>query len=89
MIAPPFYITLLDLFGPVRSYVPSYERQTRTRNSLESKLHIMAAVCVTTKLVNLQVLEEKSAAGIVDGFTRLSCEVGIPSKVHVDQDSGA
>ena len=89
MVAPPFYITMLDLFGPVSSYVPGYERQTRARNSLKSKLYIMTAVCVTTKLVNLQVLEEKSAAGIVDGFTRLSCEVGIPSKVHVDQDSGA
>ena len=89
IIAPSFYITMLDLFAPVKSYVPGYERETRTRTCLESKLHIMVAVCVTTKIVNLQVLEAKSAAAIMDGFTRLSCEVGIPSMVHVDQDSGA
>ena len=89
MIAPPFYITMVDLFGPVKSYVPGYERETRNRPALESKLHIMAAVCVTTKIVNLQVLDDKSAASIIDGFTRLCCEVGIPSMVHVDQDSGA
>ena len=89
MIAPPFYITMLDLFGPVSSYVPGYEKETRTRSSLDSKLYIMVAVCVTTKLVNLQAMEKKSTSAMADAFTRLSCEVGIPSMVHVDQDSGA
>ena len=89
VIAPPFYVTMLDLCGPVKSYVPAYERETRHRAALESKLNIMVAVCVTTKIVNLQVLEAKTADAIIDGFTRLSAEVGIPSKVHVDQESGA
>ena len=89
MVAPPFYVTMIDLFGPLKSYVPGYERETRNRPALESKLHVMVAVCVTTKIVNLQVLEGKSAAAIIDGFTKLSCEVGVPSMVHVDQDSGA
>ena len=88
MIAPPFYVSMMDLFGPVKSYVPGYERETRRRNSLDSKLYVMVAVCVTTKLVNLQVIENKSAGGIIDGFTRFSCEVGVPSIVHIDQDSG-
>ena len=79
MIALPFYITMLDLFGPVKSYVPGYERETRNRTSLDSKMYIMVAVCVTTKIVNLQAIEKKSAAAIIDGFTRLSCEVGINS----------
>ena len=47
----------------------------------------MAAVCPTTRLVNLQVLESTKAAGWADAFTRLSCEVGIPSHVFIDQDS--
>ena len=89
MIAPPFYVTMVDLFGPLKSYVPGYEKETRNRTALESKLHILVAVCITTKIVNLQVLEAKSAAAITDGFTRLSAEVGIPTMVHVDQDSGA
>ena len=38
--------------------------------------------------MNLQVIETKSAEGIIDGITRLSCEIGVPSLMLVDQDSG-
>ena len=89
MVAPPFYITMIDLFGPMRSFVPGFERNTRGRRELETKLYIMVGVCITTKIVNLQALEDKSAPAIIDGFTRLSAEVGIPTMVHIDQDSGA
>ena len=89
VLAPPFYITMLDLFGPVESYVPGFERHTRNRQVLESKMHIMVAVCVTTKIVNLQMLEGRKTHEIMDGFTRLCAEVGVPSMVHVDQESGA
>ena len=89
VIAPPFFITMMDLFGPLRSFVPGFERVTRARRELESKVHILVGVCVTTRIVNLQALEGKDSAAIIDGFTRLSSEVGIPTKVLVDQDSGA
>ena len=88
-IAPPFYICMVDLFGPVRSYVPGFERATRARRELEYKVQILVGVCVTTRVVNLQALEGKDAAAIIEGFTRLCSEVGIPTKVLVDQDSGA
>jgi len=89
MLAPPFHIAMLDLFGPVQSYVPGFERNTRNRRVLESQMYVMTTVCVTTRLVNLQILEGKKAHNIMDGFTRLCAEVGVPSIVHVDQDSGA
>lgn len=89
VLAPPFFITMLDLFGPVESYVPGFERNTRNRKVLESKAYIMVAVCVTTKIVNLQVLEGRKTYEIIEGFTRLCAEVGVPSKVHVDEESGA
>ena len=89
MIAPPFYVTMVDLYGPVQSYVPGFERHTRNRQVLETKLYVLVAVCITTRIVNLQAIEGKSAPAIIDGFTRLCCEVGIPSMVHVDQDTGA
>ena len=89
MIAPPFYVIMVDLFGPLRSFVPGFERATRNRRELESKVHIMVSVCVTTRAVNLQALEGKDASSIIDGFTRLCSEVGVPTKVLVDQDSGA
>ena len=89
VIAPAFFITMVDLFGPMRSFVPGHEKATRARRELESKVHILVSVCITTKAVNLQALEGKDAPAIIDGFTRLSSEVGIPSRVHVDLDSGA
>ena len=89
MLAPPFHIAMLDLFGPVQSYVPGFERNTRNRRALESQMYVMTTVCVTTRLVNLQILEGKKAHNIMDGFTRLCAEVGVPLIVHVDQDSGA
>ena len=89
ILAPPFFVTMMDLFGPFRSFVPGFERATRGRRELESKVHILASVCVTTRAVNLQALEGKDSVAIAEGFTRLSSEVGIPTKVLVDQDSGA
>ena len=88
MVAPPFHSAMLDLFGPVESYVPGFERNTRNRKVLQSQMYVMVSVCITTKIVNLQILEGKKAHNIIDGFTRLSAEVGVPSVMHVDQDSG-
>ena len=85
-LAPPFWMIQVDLFGPMNVFVPGFERNTRNRQVLEAKCWVMTAVCPTTRLVNLQVLESTKAAGWIDGFTRLCCEVGIPSHVYVDQD---
>ena len=89
VLAPPFHVTMLDLCGPMRAYVPGFERETRNRRAIDYKLYIMVCVCVTTKIINLQVLEGKSADSIIEGFSRLCAEVGVPNMVHVDLDSGA
>ena len=86
-LAPPCWMIQVDLFGPIMVKVPGFERQTRNRRVLEAECHIMTAVCPTTRLVNLQVLETTKSAGWIDAFTRLSCEVGVPSHVFMDQDS--
>ena len=86
-LAPPFWSMQVDLFGPIAVKVPGFERQTRNRRVLEADCHIMTAVCPTTRLVNLQVLESVKTAGWIDGFTRLCCEVGVPSFIFMDQDS--
>ena len=85
-IAPPFWFCQMDLFGPVDVFVPGFERETRNRRVLKSKCWIMVSVCPTTKLVNIQVVEQSSAAGIVSGVIRLGCEVGLPAKMFIDQD---
>ena len=86
-IAPPFWMCQVDLFGPIIVVVPGFEKATRNRRVLEAKCWVMAVVCPTTRLVNLQVLESSKSAGWLDAFTRLSCEVGCPSHVFCDQDS--
>ena len=37
--------------------------------------------------MNLQVIEKCDSSGIIDGVTRLSCEVGIPKFLFIDQDA--
>ena len=63
-IAPPFWVCMGDLFGPVDVYVPGFERNTRNRKVLEAKVYIATFVCPTTKVVNAQVIETKSVEGI-------------------------
>ena len=87
LIAPPFWMCQCDLFGPITVVVPGFERATRNRRVLEAKCWVMAVVCPTTRLVNLQVLESSKASGWIDAFTRLACEVGCPTHVFCDQDS--
>ena len=88
VIAPPFYIAMCDIYGPCHIYVPGHAMKTRHRAVVEAKCYVLVVVCPVTKLVNLQVLEAKSADGVIDGVTRLCCEVGVPSTMLVDQDSG-
>lgn len=85
-LAPPFWACQVDLFGPITVVVPGFERATRNRRVLEAKCWVMTAVCPTTRLVNLQTMESSKAAGWIDAFTRLSCEVGCPSMVFCDRD---
>ena len=88
MIAPAFWVTMCDIFGPCNIFVPGHSMSTRGRQPIDVKCYVLVFVCPTTKLTNLQVIEGKSADAVMDGVTRLGCEVGIPSFVLVDQDSG-
>ena len=86
-LAPAFWMTQVDIWGPATVYVPGRERNTRSSKSLSSKVWVLVSVCVLTKLVNMQVVETHCAKGLSDGLTRLICEVGTPSRLLVDQDS--
>ena len=50
-IAPAFYASQADLFGPISVFVPGYERQTRNRSALTSKVWVMVFTCPVTRLV--------------------------------------
>ena len=86
-LAQACWMVQADLFGPITVFVPGFERNTRNRQVLQAKCWVLTAVCPTTRLVNLQTMESSKAAGWLDAFTRLACEVGTPKHVFVDQDS--
>ena len=87
LIAPPFYACQIDLFGPLRSFVPGFEKETRAVKAKESKIWIFVAVCIVTGNVNLQVCEMRDTCSMLEAFIRLSCECGYPKYVCCDQES--
>ena len=82
-VAPAFWITMCDIFGPCQIYVPGHSMVSRTKKAITVQCYVLVFVCPTTKAINLQVIESKAADGIVDGVTRLSCEVGVPNYLLV------
>ena len=88
VIAPPFWITMMDMFGPCYVYLPGHSMYTRSKKVIEVQVWVLVFACPTTKMVNLKVIEGKSADAVVEGVTRLCCEQGgVPNYVLVDQDS--
>ena len=87
IIASPFYVSMCDPYGPCHVYVPGHAMKTRHKAVVEAKCYVLVSVCPVTKLVNLQIIEGKSADAIVDGVIRLCCEVGVPSLMLVDKES--
>ena len=86
-VSPPFWVSQADIFGPIHVFVPGFERKTRNRQVVEAKTWVLVFVCPVTRLINLQVIEKSDSSGIVEGLTRLSCEVGVPKVILIDQDS--
>ena len=86
-IAPPFYATQADLFGPITVYAPGAARDLRGRPAKACKVWTLVFACPVTRLVNCQVVELSDHTGILDGLTRLAAEVGFPKYLMIDQDS--
>ena len=79
-IAPAFYITQVDLAGPVLAY-SSFHRRTTV------KLWMAVFCCSTTSTVSIKMMEDYSASAFVRAFIRLSCEVGYPKYLLSDAGS--
>ena len=86
-VAPAFWISQMDIWGPITVFVPGREKNTRNSPALTAKIWIQVTVCVITKNVNLQVVEGHDARSLGEGITRLICEVGTPARLCIDQDS--
>merc|ERR1719233_2627379 len=89
-ISPVFFYTLVDLWGPLTSYVPGYEKLGVTRATADKSynVYIMVFVCAATGTVNCQVIEGKSAGYCMDGFNRFFCETTVPKIVYTDAEGG-
>merc|ERR1719233_2650572 len=89
-ISPVFFYTLVDLWGPLTSYVPGYEKLGVTRATADKSynVYIMVFVCAATGTVNCQVIEGKTAEYCMDGFTRFFCETTVPKIVFTDAEGG-
>ena len=85
-VCPSFHTAFLDLDGPYEVYVPGFEVNTRNRKTLATKNYLMVFCCPVSKLLNIQVVENKDAFGIIEGLTRLACEVGMPKYLCLDKE---
>ena len=85
-ISPVFYFTFVDAFGPVKSYVPGYERQTRSGDKTVNLL-ILTFCCAATSMVNLQVVEGgKNTGNFLEAFNRFFVEACVPRMLFPDKD---
>ena len=79
-IAPPFYVTQVDLTGPYKAYTPHNMRST-------IKVYLAVFCCSTTGTVSVRVMDDYGTTSFVKAFVRLSCEVGYPKILLTDEGS--
>ena len=85
-ISPIFYYTYIDAWGPLKSYVPGFERETRSGH----KVHVLQMVifaCAATGMVNCQIMEGgKKTEHVLDVFNRFFHEACVPKICFPDKD---
>ena len=79
-IAPAFYFSQVDIFGPHNSYSNINKRAT-------SKIWFVIFCCCVTGAVDIKVCEDYSTSSFVLAFIRFSCQVGFPKKLLPDAGS--
>ena len=80
MIAPAFYSTQLDICGPFLAYSPQQKRKS-------IKVWMVVFCCATTTTVSIKIMDDYSSTAFIEAFIRLSCEVGYPKHVLLDEGS--
>ena len=79
-IAPPFYVSQVDMFGPFSSYSFANKRAT-------IKIWFAIFVCCTTGAVDVRVTEDYTTEAFIFAFIRFSCKVGYPRRLLPDAGS--
>ena len=79
-IAPPFYSSQVDMFGPYKSHSNVNKRAT-------TKIWFVVFCCCVTGAIDVRLCEDYSANSFILAFIRFSCKVGYPRKLLPDPGS--
>ena len=82
-ISPIFYISLVDLWGPIK---PGYHRETRITK--QYNCYFMVLACCSTGTVNVQLMEGKDTQSCIEAFNRFFCETAVPKIILTDAEGG-
>ena len=85
-VSPVFYYTYIDAWGPLKAYVPGFERETRSGTKTHQLLMVVFA-CAATGMINCQIMEGGKKTGhFLDVFNRFIHECCVPKICLPDQD---
>ena len=74
-IAPAFYNSQTDLFGPFTSY-------SNVNKRASIKVWFVIFCCCSTGAVDVKIMEDYSTTSFVLAFVRFSCKVGFPKRLR-------
>ena len=83
-----FYVTLVDLWGPVKCFAPGQHQELRTAHLKHYDGYFMVLSCASTGTVDVQFLEGKSTARCVLGFNQFFSETTVPKIILTDAEGG-
>ena len=87
-ISPVFYVTLVDLWGPIKCFAPGHHRETREAHSKHYDGYFMVLACASMGTVNVQFIEDKSTASCLSGFNWFFNEMTVPKIILMDTEGG-
>ena len=79
-IAPAFYSSQVDIFGPYSSYSNVNKRAT-------IKVWFVVYCCCVTGAVDVKIMEDYSTESFLLAFIRFSCQYGYPKTLLIDEGS--
>ena len=79
-VAPPYYVTQVDICGPFEAY-SKHNKRTMI------KVWIVVFVCSTTSMTSLKVMDSYDTTQFLQAFSRFSCDAGFPKMLLVDAGS--
>ena len=79
-IAPAFYTSQVDLFGPFKSY-------SNVNKRASIKIWFVIFCCCVTGAIDVKVMECYSADSFLLAFIRFACKYGYPKTLFTDEGS--